>query len=66
MLQIGIHEVKKGDIVRFKAYSLRVESEPVRGSGSIRLHGRIDVDGCPLVTKTFMTGRNVTVDRPLA
>jgi hypothetical protein len=63
MLKINIRDVLLGDIVRFAKYSLRVEKEPARGNGSIRLHGRISTDGSPLVTKQFMTGRMVTVER---
>ncbi len=58
-----ITTARKGDIVRFKSYSLRVESEPVQGNGSITLQGRISIDGCPLVTKHFMAGRNVEIER---
>jgi hypothetical protein len=62
-MQIDILKVQRGDIVRFKSYALRVETEPQRGNGSIILRGRISVDGCPIVSKTFMGGRIVTVDR---
>lgn len=62
-MQLDISKVELGDIVRFKAFALRVEQEPQRGNGSIRLTGRISVDGCPIVTKTFMHGRIVEVER---
>ena len=58
-----ITKVCKGDIVQFKAYALRVESEPKRGNGSITLSGRISIDGCPTVTKHFMAGRTVQIER---
>ena len=58
-----ITTARKGDIVRFKSYALRVEQEPTLGSGSITLHGRISIDGSPLVTKHFMAGRYVTIER---
>jgi hypothetical protein len=58
-----ITKAQKGDVIRFKAYALRVESEPVRGSGSITLTGRISVDGSPIVTKRFMSGRLVRIER---
>ena len=61
--QIEIAHVLQGDIVRFKSYALRVEAVPVRKPGSITLHGRINIEGSPLVTKHFMTGRTVTVER---
>jgi hypothetical protein len=63
LLEIDVTKVQRGDIVRFKAYWLRVESEPQLLAGGIRLHGRINVDGCPLVTRTFMKGRTVRVER---
>lgn len=62
-MQIDILKVQKGDIVRFKAYALRVEEEPIRGNGSILLVGRISVDGCPIVRKRFMGGRMVEIER---
>ncbi len=62
-MKIDISKVQRGDIVRFKSYALRVESEPQRGNGSITLQGRISVDGSPLVTKHFMRGRMVEIER---
>lgn len=62
-MQTDITNARKGDIVRFKAYALRVEQEPVRKSGSITLTGRISVDGSPIVTKHFMAGRLVEIER---
>ena len=62
-MEIDILKVQKGDIVRFAKYALRVETEPRRGPGSITLQGRISIDGCPLVTKQFMGGRLVNVER---
>lgn len=62
-MQIEITQVKKGDIVRFKSYALRVESEPVLSPGKITLHGRKSIDGCPLVTRKFIAGLFVNVDR---
>lgn len=61
---IDITEVQKGDIVRFKSYSLRVEDEPIRhGTSAITLRGRQSINGCPLVTKRFMRGLRVRVER---
>jgi hypothetical protein len=60
---MNIMQVKRGDIVRFKAYSLRVEAEPILQPGAIVLHGRISVDGSPLVTKRFNASVEVRVDR---
>lgn len=61
--RMDITSARKGDIVRFKSYALLVEAEPVKGNGSIQLHGRISTDGCPLVTKRFMAGRIVEIER---
>lgn len=62
---LKLNEVKRGDIVRFKSYSLRVESEPIRLSGTgIKLQGRTSINGCPFVTKSFLDGAQlVTVER---
>ena len=62
-MRIDITEVQKGDIVRFKSYALRVEQEPIRTVASIRLQGRISTDGCPQVSKWFLRGLNVIVER---
>lgn len=63
LLSLDVTQVRKGDIVRFKAYALRVDSEPRIGRGSIVLEGRSSADGCPWVRKSFMAGRIVTVER---
>ena len=39
-----ITTVRKGDIVRFKAYALRVETEPTTQGNFTVLSGRISVD----------------------
>lgn len=62
-LQSDITTAKLGDIVRFKSYALRVEQEPVRLPGKITLTGRISVDGSPIVTRSFIEGREVTIER---
>ena len=61
-MNVDILKVQPGDIVRFVAYSLSVESVKL-GRGSIALTGRQSIDGCPMVTKRFLGGRAVTVDR---
>ena len=63
-LNLDITEARRGDVVRFKSYALRVEAEPIRSNGKISLTGRISIDGCPIVTKKFTAGRLVTIDRP--
>lgn len=63
MAKMDILQVNKGDVVRFSAYALRVEAEPIRGKGSISLTGRISIDGCPIITKRFLGGRVVEVER---
>lgn len=59
----NIITTRKGDIVRFNSYSLRVECEPLIGKGSITLEGRISVDGCPMVVKHFLAGKIVNIER---
>lgn len=66
MIELDVMQVQKGDIVRFSGYAIRVESEPVGTSNAITLHGRASTDGCPLVTKKFITGRIVKVERASA
>jgi hypothetical protein len=58
-----IKTVNRGDIVRFASYALRVDSEPKREANAITLHGRISIDGCPLVTKKFIHGKLVRIER---
>jgi hypothetical protein len=60
---IDITQVQKGDVVRFKSYALRVEMEPTYAQNAIVLQGRKSTDGCPLVTKHFITGLLVNVER---
>lgn len=61
---MNIQDVRKGDIVRFASYALRVEAEPVRANNAVTLTGRTSIDGSPIVTKKFIGTRDVTVDRP--
>ena len=58
-----ITEAKKGDVVRFKGYALRVEAEPVLERNGIKLEGRINVNGCPYIRKFFITGLDVQIER---
>lgn len=62
-MKVDIITAQKGDIVHFAKYSLRIEAEPIRKPGSITLFGRISIDGCPTVTKHFMAGRIVEIER---
>ncbi len=62
-MTVDIAHVQKGDIVIWNAYRLRVEEEPKRGAGSIRLSGRRSDGGCPYVRQWYMTGRTVRVER---
>jgi hypothetical protein len=62
-MTIDIMEVQKGDIVRFKSYALRVESEPIRTASSIRLVGRKSTDGCPIVNRWYLKNMPVEVSR---
>jgi hypothetical protein len=63
MAMADITTAKKGDIVRLKSYSLRVETDPDFKGATITLRGRISIDGCPLVTKRFVTGLLVEIER---
>jgi hypothetical protein len=63
-MTVDIMTVRKGDIVRFKSYALRVEAEPIVLPGAIKLAGRISINGCPLVTKRFIAGMQVKIERP--
>ena len=62
-MKVDITTARKGDIVRFVGYALRVESEPIRKPGAITLQGRISIDGCQTVTKRFVAGRTVEIER---
>jgi hypothetical protein len=59
-----VTEVQKDDIVLFKNYKLRVEREPKRIGNFVILQGRINVDGCPFVTKKFLYSFHVTIQSP--
>lgn len=62
-MKVDIEGVKKGDIVEFKSYSLRVDVVPVRDERGVRLEGRTNKDGSPIVQKWFMYGTEVSVTR---
>ncbi len=64
-MKADILTIQRGDIVRFAKYTLRVEDEPRRGKGSITLRGRISIDGSPIVTKQFLGGRIVEIERAI-
>ena len=53
-----------GCIVRFKGHSLRVETEPLRQGNRIRLQGRENRDGCPLVTRWYFSNIACSIERP--
>lgn len=58
---IDIQDARKGDILRFSSYSLRVDTEPERTPKGITLCGRIDTGGCPIVRKTFLRAKHTSV-----
>ncbi len=62
-MEIKIENVKKGDIVCFKSYSLRVERVPVVKGNFVEVYGRTNVNGSPLVTKKFLFNLVVSVLR---
>ena len=66
MTEVNVTEIRKGDIVRFKSYALRIEAEPKIVGAFVELHGRKSTDGCPSVTKKFNISLTVNVDRSLA
>ena len=53
--QRTVSEAQRGNVVVFKAFSMRVESEPVRKGARVMLEGRISTDGCPIVRRWYMT-----------
>lgn len=60
---VDVMDVRRGDIVEFSKYRLRVDREPVRSKSTIDLTGRISIDGCPSVTKRFIKGMFVQIER---
>jgi hypothetical protein len=60
---MNITEVRKGDILRFKSYAMRVESNPELKGAVVTLRGRTNQNGCPLVTKKFNVSLLVNVER---
>ena len=58
-----IQTARKGDIIRFNSYALRVEAEPKRVNNSIVLSGRISINGCPTVTKRCIGEMFVEIER---
>ena len=62
MTKMNVTDVRKGDVVRFKRYALRIETEPKTNGAFIELRGRQSTDGCPLVTKKFNISMIVNVE----
>ena len=62
---MNVTEIRKGDVVRFKNYALRIETEPKINGAFVELRGRQSIDGCPLVTKKLNIGMAVNVERTL-
>ena len=65
MTKMNVTEIRKGDVVRFKHYALRIETEPKTNGAFVELRGRQSTDGCPLVTKKLNISMVVSVDRNL-
>ncbi len=60
---MSLGEVMRGDIVRFKSHSLRVEEEPHRAGNRVRLSGREDWKGAPYVHKWYFANVQAVVER---
>lgn len=58
-----ISTARKGDIIRFASYALRVEQEPVSEKGRVNLTGRTNRDGSPIVRRSFLAGLVVSIER---
>lgn len=61
-MQLLAENVKKGQIIVFASYMLRVEREPVRQGNMIVFWGRQSTDGCPTVTKKFLFNRPLHIE----
>lgn len=57
-----VGQATKGCVVRFKSHALRVETEPLRQGNRIRLQGRENRDGCPIVTRWYFTNQPCTIE----
>ena len=58
---VTVADVKRGDIVEFSGFALRVESDPIRKGNFVTLRGRISTDGCPLVSRGYIYTMPVVV-----
>ena len=61
MTKMNVTEIRKGDVVQFKHYALRIETEPKTNGAFVELRGRQSTDGCPLVTKKLNISMVVSV-----
>jgi hypothetical protein len=62
-MKAGILTVRKGDIVRFVKYALRVEQEPPRGTGFDHPSRSHQHRWLALGHQTFLGGRVVEIER---
>lgn len=60
---LPISEARMGDVVRFKSFALRIEREPVVSKGRVHLYGRISIDGCPTVARSYLADTIVKIER---
>lgn len=60
---MSLGEVRRGDIVRFKGHSLRVEEDPHRAGNRVRLSGREDRNGAPYVHRWYFANVQAVVER---
>lgn len=62
--RMSLVDVRKGDVVRFRAYALRVEAEPKRIGNTVILEGRRSDGGCPYVRQRYILPVFAEVERP--
>lgn len=62
-MNVQANQVKRGDVVVFNAFKLRVESEPITQNGKTMLSGRISTDGCPLVARSYLANKEMRIIR---
>lgn len=55
-------DVRRGDIIRFTSYALRVEKDPERRGNMVRVEGRESRDGCAYVRRQYFAGLPCVVE----
>ena len=62
-MTVPIGTARRGDVIRFKAHALRIETEPLIRGNRIRLEGRENRDGCPYVSRWYFSNLAVSIER---